>query len=105
MTSTVKTMLERLTVRSNNRRCSRIKSVLKNFEKFSGRHQCRCLFFNKVARLKSSTLLKNRQRHRYFHLILAKFLRTLVTEHPRVGNCFFTIYSTQFTSMVSFCTS
>ena len=73
MTSTVKTMLERLTVRSNNRRCSRIKSVLKNFEKFSGRHQCRCLSFNKVARLRSSTLLKNRQRHRYFHLILAKF--------------------------------
>ena len=35
--------------RNNHRRCSAKKSVLKNFAKFTGKHLCQSLFFNKVA--------------------------------------------------------
>ena len=35
--------------RSRHRRCSIIKGVLKNLAKFTGRHLCQSLFFNKVA--------------------------------------------------------
>ena len=34
------------------------KIVLKNFTKFTGKHQCQSLFFNKVAGLRPATLLK-----------------------------------------------
>ena len=34
------------------------KEVLENFEKFTGKHLCQSLFFNKVAGLRHATLLK-----------------------------------------------
>ena len=34
------------------------KSVLRNFTKFTGKHQCQSLFFNKVAGLRPAPLLK-----------------------------------------------
>ena len=34
------------------------KSVLRNFEKFTGKHLCHSIFFNKVAGLRPKTLLK-----------------------------------------------
>ena len=34
------------------------KGVLRNFTKFTGKHLCQSLFFNKVADLKPATLLK-----------------------------------------------
>ena len=34
------------------------KGVLKNFTKFTGKHLCQSLFFNKVAGLRPATLLK-----------------------------------------------
>ena len=52
------------------------KRVLKNFSKFTGKHLCRSLFFNKVAGLRSSTLLKKRLWHRCFPVDFEKFLRT-----------------------------
>ena len=36
------------------------KGVLRNFAKFTGKHLCQSLFFNKVAGLRSTTLLKKR---------------------------------------------
>ena len=42
------------------------KSVLRNFTKFTGKHLCQSLFFNKVAGL----------RHRCFPVNFVKFLRT-----------------------------
>ena len=44
-------------------RCSRSelfckKGVLKNFAKFTGKHLCQSLFFDKAAGLRSATLLK-----------------------------------------------
>ena len=43
--------------RSSHRRCSIRKGVLKNFAKFTGKHLCQSLFFNKVAGLRLWWLL------------------------------------------------
>ena len=48
--------------------------VLKNFTEFTGKHFCRSLFFNEVAGLRHSTLLKKeRLRHKLFPVNFAKF--------------------------------
>ena len=58
------------------------KGVLRNFTKFTGKHLCRSLFFNKVTGLRSATLLKERLWPRYFPVNFAKFLRTpFLKEH------------------------
>ena len=60
------------------------KGVLRNFAKFTGKHLCQSLFFNKVAGLRSATLLKKRLWHRCFPVNFAKFLGTpFFTEHLR----------------------
>ena len=60
------------------------KGVLRNFAKFTGKHLCKSLFFNKVAGLRPATLLKKRLWHRCFSVNFAKFLRTpFLTEHLR----------------------
>ena len=50
------------------------KVVLKNFAKFTEKHLCWSLFYSKVADVRPATLLKNKLRHRYFHLNFAKSL-------------------------------
>ena len=40
------------------RRCSEKKSVFKNLAKFTRKHLCWSLFFNKVVSLRTETLLK-----------------------------------------------
>ena len=45
-------------IRSSHRRCSVKKGVLRNFAKFTGKHLCQSLFFNKAAGLRPATLLK-----------------------------------------------
>ena len=52
------------------------KGVLRNFAKFTGKHQCQNLFFNKVASLRPPTLFKKRLWHRCFTVNFQKFLRT-----------------------------
>ena len=52
--------------RSSHRRCSVKNGVLRNFEKFTGKHLCQGLFFNKVAALRPATLLKKSLWHRCF---------------------------------------
>ena len=52
------------------------KGVLRNFAKFTGKHLCQSLIFNKVAGLRPATLLKKRLWHRCFPVNFAKFLRT-----------------------------
>ena len=44
-------MFEFLYTRSSHRRNSMRKGVLRNFAKFTGKHLCQSLFFNKVAAL------------------------------------------------------
>ena len=62
--------------RSSHQRCSMKKGVLRNFTKFTGKHLCQSLFFNKVAGLRPATLLKKRLWHRCFPVNFVKFLRT-----------------------------
>ena len=60
------------------------KDVLRNFTKFTGKHMCQSLFFNKVAGLRPAILLKRRLWHRSFPVNFAKFLRIIfLTEHFR----------------------
>ena len=50
--------------------------VLKNFAKFTGKHLCQSLFFNRVASLRPVTLLQKRPRHRCFPVNSVEFLGT-----------------------------
>ena len=52
------------------------KGVLRNFTKFTGKHLYQSLFFNKVAGLRSATLLKKRLLHRCVPVSFVRFLRT-----------------------------
>ena len=62
--------------RSSHQRCYVRKGVLRNFTKFTGKHLCQSLFFNKVAGFRPVTLLKKRLWHRCFPVNFVKFLRT-----------------------------
>ena len=69
------------------------KGLLRNFAKFTRKHLCHSLFFNKVAGLRPATLLK-RDSGTGFPVNFAKFLRTpflteylrwLLLEHENIG--------------------
>ena len=45
-----------------------------NFVKYTGKHLCQSLFFNKVADLSPANLLKKRLWHRCFPVNFAKIL-------------------------------
>ena len=55
------------------KRCSLRKGVLRNLAKFTRKHLCQSLFFNKVAG--PTTLSKKRDWHSCFLMNFAKFLR------------------------------
>ena len=60
------------------------KDVLRNFEKFTGKHLCQGLLCNNVAGLRSVTLLKKRFWYRCFPVSFSKFLKTpFITEQLR----------------------
>ena len=67
--------------RSSHRRCSVKEFILKNFAKFTDKHLCYRLFFNKVAGLRPATLLRKSFWHRSFPVNFEKFLRTLLFEN------------------------
>ena len=62
--------------RSSHQRCFTQKGVLRNFTKFTGKHLCQSIFYNKVASLRPATLLKKRHWHRCFPVNFVKFLTT-----------------------------
>ena len=62
--------------RSIHRRCSIKRGVLENLAKFTGKHPCQSLFFNKVAGLRPATISKKGLWHRCFPVNFVKFLRT-----------------------------
>ena len=66
------------------------KGVLRHFAKFTGKHLCQSLFFNKVAGLRPATLLKKRLWYRCFPVNFAKFLGTpfLQSTSGRLLLCF-----------------
>ena len=58
------------------------KGVLRYFTKITRKRLCQSLFFNKVAGLRPTTLLKKRLWHSCFPVNFVKFLRTsFFTEH------------------------
>ena len=58
------------------------KGDLKNFTKFTGKHLCQSLFFNKVAGLRPATSLRKKLWHRCFTVNFVKLLRTtFLKEH------------------------
>ena len=60
------------------------KGVLRNFEKFAGKHLRQSLLFNKVAGLRTVTLLKKRFWYRRFPVNFSKFLKApSIIEHLR----------------------
>ena len=61
---------------SSHQRCSVKKGVLRHLAKFTGKHLCSSIFFNKVAGLRSATLLKKGLWRRCFPVNFAKLLRT-----------------------------
>ena len=69
-------MTKIFSIRSSHQRCSIIKGVLRNFARFTGKHLCQDLFFDKVSGLWPATLLKRRLWHRCFPVNFTKFLRT-----------------------------
>ena len=52
------------------------KGVLRNVTKFTGKHLCQRLVFNKVAGLRPATSLKKRLWRRCFPVNFVTFLRT-----------------------------
>ena len=63
-------------IKSTHQSCYVRRVVLRNFTKFTGKHLCQSLFLNKVAGLRSATLLKKKLWHRCFPVNFAKVLRT-----------------------------
>ena len=57
-------------------RCSVRKGVFRNITKFTGKHLCQSLFFNKVAGLRAAIWLKKKLWLTCFPVIFAKCLRT-----------------------------
>ena len=68
--------------RSSQRRCSIKKGVLQNFPKFTGKQQCQSLyFFQKIACLRSATLLKKETLSQVFRYKFCKiFMNVFFTE-------------------------
>ena len=68
--------------RSSRPEVFRQTGILKNLSKFTEKHLCQSLFFNKVAGLMPATLSKMRFLHRCFPVNFVKFIRTpFFTEH------------------------
>ena len=59
--------------------------VLKNFAKFTGKHLCQSLFFNKVVGLKPATLLKMRLWHRCFSVNFKNFYEHVFLKNTSGG--------------------
>ena len=69
--------------RSNHRRFSIRKGVLRNFAKFRGKYLCQSLLFNKFAGLRPGILFKKGLWHRWLPVSFTKFLNTIFTEYLR----------------------
>ena len=70
-------ILHQNTSRSSRPEVSCKKVALKNFAKFTGKHLCQNLFFNKVGDFMPAAFLKESLQHRCFPVNFAKFLKNL----------------------------
>ena len=62
--------------RCSHQRCSMKKSVLRNSTKFTGKHLCQSIIFNKVSGLRHATLLKKRLWHTFL-VLFEQFSRAI----------------------------
>ena len=67
--------------RRSHRRCSLRKGVLRNFAKFTGKHLCQSLFFNKVAGLGLQLYKKETLAQVFFCEFCEISKNTFFTEH------------------------
>ena len=67
--------------RSRRWRCFVKKGVLKNFAKFTGKHLCQSLFFNKVAGNACNFIKKEDLAQVFFPVNFSKFSRTLFLQN------------------------
>ena len=67
--------------------CVSKKGVFENLLKFTGKHLCQSIFFNKDAGLRPATLLKKRLCDRCSAVNFMKYLRTSVLQNT-FGDCF-----------------
>ena len=68
------------------------KGVFKNFSKFTGKHLCQSLLFNKVAGLRPVTLLKMRLWYRCSPVNFEKSLRKPFFYRKLPGDCFCSLF-------------
>ena len=82
--------------RSSHRRCSVRKGVFRNFAKFTGKHLCQSLFFNKVAGL-ACNFIKKETLAQVFSCEFCEISKnTFFTEHLRWLLVFFFFYNIFF---------
>ena len=78
----VKVFCKRYMFRSSHQRCSMKKGVLRNFKKYTGKHLCQGLFFQKVAGLRLSNFIKKETPVQVFSCELCKISKYIFfTEH------------------------
>ena len=66
--------------RSSHQRCSIKKGALKNFAKFTGKHLCQSLFFNKGCRPKTGNFIEKETMTQLFSVNFVKFSRTYILQ-------------------------
>ena len=78
-------MYEKINHRSSHPEVLCKKGVLKNSTKFTGKHLCQSLFFNKVAGLRPASLLKKRLWHVFSCEFCEAFKNTFFHRTPPVA--------------------
>ena len=78
-------------IKNSHERYSVKNDILKNFAKFTGKHMCNCLFFNKFASLSFQPYFKKRFWYKCFPEKFAKFLRTPFLMNNS-GDCFWRMF-------------
>ena len=82
MTKNLEQKLKYLKNQSSRLKVFCIKSVLRNFAKFTGKHLCQSLFFNKIAGVRPATLLKKVTLAHVFYCEFCEISKnTFFTEH------------------------
>ena len=76
------------------------KWFLRNFSKFTGKHLCQSLFFNKVAGVSLKFYLKKRLWHRCFPVNLLNFWEHLFYRKPS-GDCFWYLAGPKYASVMT----
>ena len=73
--------------RSSHRMCSLKKAALKNFALFTGKDLCWSLLLIKFQSISPANFIKKRLKYMYFHINVAKFLRTPILKNTP-NSCF-----------------